>query len=342
MSGTIAAVPEDEARRRLLAGQRLGSPTDTAESAVRAAGALQAQVPAAAALGVRARTTGLTAADVDRALWRDRTLVRTWLHRGTLHLVPTEDLSWLLGLLGERNVARTARRHTELGVTEAGALAVERILAEDGPLERAAIGARLVAQGFDVAGQRLIHLISWAALLGRVLPGAGDTFVRLEDWLGGPAPAGPSGDAALDELARRHRAAYGSADPRDLAAWAGVPVPWARAACARIGDALPPAPPPLNRPVLNLLPAFDAVLLGHRDRSFLLATEHHRRVQAGGGWLHPVVLLDGRVVATWKRERGKVVVDPFADPPPADLLAGEIADLERFAAPRLGESSGSR
>jgi Winged helix DNA-binding domain len=341
-------VPED-ARRRLLAGQCLDRPTDTAEAAVRSVGVLQAQVPAAAALGIRARTTGLTAGVVASALVRERSLVRTWLHRGTLHLAPTEDLGWLLGLLGERHIAATARRHAELGLTEAGALAVERILADEGPLERAAIGERLAEHGFDPAGQRLIGLIRWAALRGRVLPGPGDTFVRLEDWLGGPPPAGPADrDAAMDELARRHLAAYGVGEPRDLATWAGIPVPWARAAFKRIDRELvevdaagrrawvlarAPTPPPRgDEPVVSLLPAFDAILFGHRDRSLVLSPEHHGRVQAGGGWLHPIVLVDGRAVATWRREAGRIVVEPFDDPPPGGALAAEIADVERFSA----------
>src|SRR5580658_3656295 len=85
----------DVAARRFAAQLLSGAP---ARSAVDVAGrllAVQGQDPRGARLAIRARTTGLTAADVDRALTADRSLVITWLNRGTLHLVRSEDYWWL-------------------------------------------------------------------------------------------------------------------------------------------------------------------------------------------------------------------------------------------------------
>ena len=53
---------------------------------------VQAQVPRAAALAVRARSAGLHASDVADAREKERTVVRTWCMRGTLHLIATEDV----------------------------------------------------------------------------------------------------------------------------------------------------------------------------------------------------------------------------------------------------------
>jgi Winged helix DNA-binding domain len=92
------------------------------------------------------------------------------------------------------------------------------------------------------------------------------------------------------------------------------------------------APPPPTDPVVRLLPAFDTTLLGHRSRELIVDAEHARRVWPGGGWLHPVVLLDGRAVATWRVARGDVSLEPFVALPDgaAAGLEAEIADVGRF------------
>ncbi len=70
----------------------------------------------AAALAVRVRCTGLTAGDVERSLWQERIVVRTWCMRGALHLIATEDPGWLLPLLVTGRIAASRRRHIELGL----------------------------------------------------------------------------------------------------------------------------------------------------------------------------------------------------------------------------------
>lgn len=79
---------------QLLAGPPAGDPTAVAERLL----AIQAQDARGARLAVRARTTGLSAADVDRELTERRSLVITWLNRGTLHIVGSEDYWWLQAL----------------------------------------------------------------------------------------------------------------------------------------------------------------------------------------------------------------------------------------------------
>ena len=77
---------------------------------------------------------------------------------------------------------------------------------------------------------------------------------------------------------------------------------------------------------MRLLPAFDTYLLGYADRNETVPAEHAARVWPGGGWLHPVVLVDGLAAGTWRVERGEVVVEPFDALPQAGLDA-EIADV---------------
>jgi hypothetical protein len=71
-----------------------GGPAGSAEEVAGRLLAIQAQDPRGARLAVRARSAGLSASDVDAALAR-RSLIVTWLNRGTLHLVRAEDYWWL-------------------------------------------------------------------------------------------------------------------------------------------------------------------------------------------------------------------------------------------------------
>jgi Winged helix DNA-binding domain len=94
---------------------------------------VQGQDPRGARLAVRARSEGLTAADVDRALSAERSLLITWLNRGTLHLVRSEDYPWLQALTTPPLQAGNARRLAQEGVTpqeaERGVKTIERALA---------------------------------------------------------------------------------------------------------------------------------------------------------------------------------------------------------------------
>src|SRR6187397_1179204 len=119
-----------------LAEERLKSPTAVAERLL----AIQGQDPRGARLAVRARTEGLAASDIDRALGEERSLLITWLNRGTLHLVRSEDYPWLQALTTPPLQAGNARRLGQEGVTsreaEHGVRTIERALAAEGPLTR--------------------------------------------------------------------------------------------------------------------------------------------------------------------------------------------------------------
>lgn len=103
---------------------------------------MQAQDPRGARLAVRARTSGVAAGDVNRALSEERSLLITWLNRGTLHLVCSEDYPWLHALTTPPLLASNTRRLRQEGVSadaaERGAEVIERALAGEGPLTRPA------------------------------------------------------------------------------------------------------------------------------------------------------------------------------------------------------------
>ena len=313
-------------------------------------------------LGMRARSRGLDVGTVNKALGDERSIVRTWLMRGTLHVVAAEDVRWLLRLLGPVLARAGARRHAQLGLDEdlkgRGLFAIREILMGAGPLTRYELVDRLRERrvGLDRRTQAPIHLIAFAALHGAVCLGPDrddgeSTYVLLDDWVPG-APV-RSRETALAELARRYFAAYGPATVDDLSAWSGLPVSDARSAVsgARAGLAdvmiqgqpgfvlkrrlrLTPAP---GKPDVRLIPAFDTYLLGYRRRDLAVPTALQRRLQRGGGWLHPAVVINGRAVAAWSLRKsgaggGRVTIEGFA-PLSSAVRAGietEVDDIGRF------------
>ncbi len=205
--------------------------------------ALQAQAFDAARHQVRVRSSGLTAGAVDHAFDVERSVVRTWLMRGTLHLCAADDLRWLLDILGPNANRLGERRRVEVGLDQAtcrrGIDVLRKALA-DGPMARRQIRDRLITSNVlrEPVGQSLIHLLFHAATTGVICcgprVGRDDSFVLLDDWV--PQSDGPRGDAAMAELARRYLRAYGPATAADFAAWSGLPVGAARAGWAAVAD----------------------------------------------------------------------------------------------------------
>ena len=311
---------------------------------------------------MRARSAGLDAGTVVRALESDRSIVRTWLMRGTLHVVAAEDVRWLLHLLGPFFARAGSTRHAQLGLDDdlkaRGVAAIRTILTQHGPLTRYELVDRLRSRHvvLDPKTQAPIHMIGLAALQGIICLGPDrddgeSTYVLLDDWVPQARPA--SREAALAELARRYFAAYGPATIGDLSAWSGLLMTDARSAVngARAGltevivdggpgfvreqqlrlDAQPP------KTAVRLLPAFDTYLLAYRRRDLAVPQPLQRRLQRGGGWLHPAVIVNGRAVAAWSlrksgRRGGQVTIEPFGPIRPT-VQAGieiEVDDIGRF------------
>src|SRR6266699_832373 len=211
-------------RAQRLTPQEPDAPTGVAQVVKDLCG-LQAQDASAAALAVRVRSTGLFNDDVERARVLERSIVRAWGQRGTLHLLAPEDLTWLLPLLGPLFIAGNRRRYAELGLDE----------------DTLTRGVR--AFGAILAGQARPYLLQHAALEGIIClgpdRGAKPTYVLLNDWLGQNYQAHAlTQESAYAELARRYLKAYGPATPEDLAAWSGMPISMTRAAWQLIADQL--------------------------------------------------------------------------------------------------------
>lgn len=355
MTGELSA---EQLRAARAAAQLLaGKPAKETVTAVARVVAVQAQAPGLARLALRPRTTAVTAADVDRAC-ADGTLVRTWAMRGTLHMLQARDVRWVTGLLGPVFAKAGRRRREQLGLDEATCqrafAVIGEILAAGKPLARADLIARVREHGvqIDPKTQAPPHLLAYAAnsgLICRGPDGDGDepTYVLLDRHVpaGEPMPR----EEALAELARRYLSGYGPATAADFRTWSGLPAAEAKQAFAAVAGEMAevsaagermlsvkgasPGPPDVPA---RLLGHFDALLLGYRERNLILDPEHARKVQAGGGFIQPTVLIDGRVAGTWSLDRkgtmALAAVSPFAKLPPGswDALAAEAEDLGRF------------
>ncbi len=234
-------VTAERAAAQLLSGP----PAARAEEVAGRLLAIQGQDPRGARLAVRVRSQGLSAADIDHALTADRTLVISWLNRGTLHLVRSADYWMLHRLTTPQLETGCARRLAQEGIPPAAADRaaglIERFLG-DGPLTRAQLAGRLQSAGVRTEGQALVFLLFLTSLRGITVRGPmigkQHAHVLARDWLGAPPAADPDPGAALGWLARRYLAGHSPATDRDLAKWAGLPLRDARRALREIGGDL--------------------------------------------------------------------------------------------------------
>ena len=334
---------------------------DPAEIARSIAGA-QAQDVYAGPLTFRSRSRKLNAEDIRRARTEERSLLRTWVMRMTIHMIPTQDAGWWLPLFEPGIEAWSRRRLAQLGMSAAKqdkALRVAaRVLEQEGPLTRSEVREFIEAAGVSLNSQTGMHValtavVSGIACLG---PDRGKTtcLVRREDWIGRPPPF--DREPALAELARRYLAAFSPATDRDYAYWSGLPLRDVRAGLesisseieeVRVGEevmhSLRGGIPRLPRTgQVRLLGNFDTYLLGWKDRSFSVAGEHALHVkEGGGGWIRPVILEDGIVIGGWRSARKGGRLEISLNLPKRERerlrpkLDAEIADLERFEATEI-------
>jgi hypothetical protein len=307
-------------------------------------GGVQAQLMSAAELQVGVRAD-CTVDDVRAALWKHKKLVKTWLMRGTLHLVPAADLPLFAAAMSARwmHPINAWLKWTQLTEPELMALidAIGQALA-DGPMTRQELIAAVGKASSRSRSEQMQAILrsGWGTILKPVArsgllcfgPNRGQsvTFVRPESWLGSWCELDPS--SSLIEIGRRYLRAYGPASQQDFARWwghwSGVgPAMWAGLADelvtvsieGRHADILVADLSHLTEveydSAVHLLPGFDPYLMGHSSRDHMFDSAYRWKVSRVAGWISPVVLVGGRVVATWShavaRKTLRISVEPF-------------------------------
>jgi hypothetical protein len=297
------------------------APTGSLVDVVRRLCGLHAQVMSSADLQLRARVDDHASGELARALWEDRTLVKTWLMRGTLHVVPADDLAVFTGALDNRGEYAGAWLRA-FGVTQKQMEALIVAIGEslDGEcLTRDELVARVEPRVGRAVTKRLRsgwgEFLKPAARRGVLCfgPSRGQnvTFVRPDQWVGANHTRGR--DEARTELLRRFLRAYAPATRADFQHWLGsqrtIPEAWAaladelfevepkRFALAEDSRALR-----TRASGVRMLPGFDPyVLFPRSDRP--VPEKHLARVYRTQGWISATVVERGRAVAVWSTER---------------------------------------
>jgi hypothetical protein len=354
-------------RRQHLAAH---APRGDAHAVVKAIAGLHAQLTSSAELTLSARVAELERDAVSRALWEDRTLVKTWAMRGTLHLMPADELGlWTAaqGALKPRHHVGSWLRHYELTREQADAMLAAISAALDGrQLTREELAGAVAREtGIDALDGKLRsgfgELLKPAAFRGELCFAPSDgrnvRFARPDQWLGPWEPV--EQEEAVRTVTRRYLAAYGPANREALARWFGMTSPaqagrWLKAlgdeaaTVSLEGDELvmlaadveeAAAAEPAG--VVRLLPAFDHyVIAAPRDRDAVLPAASRDRVYRPQGWMSPVLLVDGRMAGVWSHERKDdrllVSISPFRRLSRAER-AGAVAEAEALAAFLGGE-----
>lgn len=304
--------------------QGIASPqAATVADTVARLGAVQAQDYHAALWAVGLRTAGASEADVEAAIARGE-IIRTWPMRGTLHLLTAADVRWMLALMASRVIALdAARQQREYGLDQrlAGLCAdvLSRALEGGRRLTRSALYEVLETAGIATGQQRGLHILGLLAQQGVLCQGPREgrqpTFALLREWA--PQSRDLPREQALTELALRYFRSRGPATVQDFSNWSGLTVTDARRGLQAAAQQLQKTSldgrdywfgadaEPHPAPAVHLLPAFDEYLIAYKDRSAALDPAIARQVIGVNGLYNPVIVIDGRVAATWKRSIGR-------------------------------------
>ena len=306
-----------------------------------AIGGAQAQVMSIAEMQLAVRVKCSTR-EVREALWKDKTLVKTWVMRGTLHLIPAADLPLYSAALRTKWMKPRPSWLKFYELSEAELEEFASVIGQaltDKPMTR----EEVIAVAADGRSPRIRHWLrsGWGGLLKPVArrgllcfgPSRGNsvTFVQPRQWLGAWREIDP--DLALVEVARRYLRTFGPATKSDFARWWGLSSGGAAAAAwTALADDLAVVDVEGTRmqilaedlqtistvqvePSVQLLPSFDPYLMGHASRDHLFDRVYAPRVSRIAGWISAVVLVDGRVEGTWTHAVSdrtlRIVIEPF-------------------------------
>lgn len=333
--------------------------------AVRKTLGIHAQVMSAAEMAIAARVDGLSPQEVQSALWRERTLIKTWAMRQALHLIPSDDFPTYIA----------ARQLTDLNwpvifdrfdiskdILERYLVVSAEILGSE-PITRQqfaeAVNDRLKSRQLD----NLLKNQNWGtpfkplALHGELCfgPGAGQnsTFVRPGAWIGGWRAMDP--ELAMQEIVRRYLRVYGPTRPRNFQVWWWMTGSAAKKAFDSIAGETEEVDVEGWRAIalkdtihailemeptreVHLLPSFDVYTIGlphGKDQERVISKKHQQKVYRPQGWVSAVVLVDGFINGTWEYKMNhseiSIVVNMFSS------FSNGVKDRIAIEAERLGK-----
>ncbi|HEX9385716.1 MAG TPA: winged helix DNA-binding domain-containing protein [Anaerolineales bacterium] len=297
-------------------------------------GAVQSQDYAGAKWALAQRTNGLTDATIDQA-FANGEILRTHMLRPTWHFVTPEDIRWMLALTAPRVLTLLAYIDGQLELDKTVFKRTNAILAKvlegEKQLTRGELGLALQSSGVKTDGLRLGHIMMHAELDGVICSGARRgkqfTYALLEERA--PQAKTLERDEALAELTKRYFTGHGPATLQDFVWWSGLTMTDARKGIEFvksqveqevINDQVYWFVTSTSRgktsPVVHLLPDYDEYTVGYTDRRAIFNILHTDKLDARGSFLAQyTIVIDGKVVGTWKRtiKKNEVLIElvPF-------------------------------
>lgn len=332
----------------------------TAVQIARRLAGVQAQVASAADFAVAVRQSAPETGAVERALLDERTLVKTWAMRGTLHLLPVDEAAAYLVLCAvvrhwekpvwQRNFGATPADLEAIAEAASDALAGGATLTRE-ELTTAIVektGSSHLAEVLGSGWGTLLKPLAWWGILCHgPSQGTRVTFTSPERWLPGWTGL-PSVEDAARTVIHAFLGAHGPATPDMFDNWLMRKMnrkkdvkSWFAAAEDGLStvevdgvqmyvldehrDELLNTEPSST---VRFLGAFDQYVLGAGTAAtYLVPPDHRKDVSRAGGWISPVVLYEGRVAGVWEEKDGTVAVTAFEDIPPTQLK-DELTRLE--------------
>jgi len=327
---------------------------------------VQAQVLSYAALAVWARVEDITMRDVQEALWKHRSLVKTWCMRGTLHLLSASDLPVYVAARKTTMVVKPDWLTPEIDVEERKRIVRAIRDALDGQVLTREQLANEVVERLGMSASVRRHMLSgWGNLLQPAAEqgflcfgpseGSKARFVRPDQWIGEWKE--PNGPEAWKTLLRRFFSTYGPATHHDVGHWWGLRPDKAKVLMEYIADELEEVKfegkkrwvrgEDLEQIVdaesvhsVKLLPSWDGYVMFYHPREFFVSQSHRARIFTKLQGNKPVLLIDGVAGGVWEQKRKKALtevrVQPFSN------LSSTEKQLVREEASTLGEFMGTR
>jgi len=326
----------DIAQLRLINQRIARSDFKTPADVVRHMGAMQAQDYPGVKWAIGLRLPDSTETGIEQAV-RDRTILRTWPQRGTIHFVVPEEVRWRLSLSTPRILAGAKRRHENLKLGQATfdkALDLfTNALRGDKQLSRPNMMKVLDDGGITTAGQRGYHILWYLAQNGHLcfgpLDGKQVTFALLNEWV--PKTDDIPRAEALKRITESYFRSHGPATMQDLMWWSGMTAVDIKSGIESAKHSLVSADVggkiywmvrelptiELSKNAVYLLPSFDELILGYKDRTPTLDVEHMPKIVPGmNGMFAATIVINGKVEAVWRRtiKKSEIIVElaPFS------------------------------
>ncbi|HEX9042825.1 MAG TPA: winged helix DNA-binding domain-containing protein [Trebonia sp.] len=314
---------------------------------------MQSQAPLAPYIGLWTRLRDF-APDELSALTERRQVVRLHLMRNTVHLVSARDcLDWraLFHPLHASDFSAHFSHGTE-GVDRDALLGQAKRLLAERPRTRAELGKLLAEHWPDANPSALAYAATHHLALCQVPPrgiwgkNGPATWAPVESQLGARLRSVP-----VDALVLRYLGAFGPASVADVQLWSGLtrlrevterlPLRTFRGDAGQVLYDLPDAPRPgADMPAPpRFLPAYDNLLLSHKDRTRLISGNRPVPLPPGNGVTDGTFLIDGMWQGTWQIRDRALRLQPFTrlHREDRDALLTEAARLCAFAAEQAGD-----